>query len=821
MFSLNKRIMLLALLVNSFGGFFPLHAKRNVAHVTTPEDQVVNEGQRQLTKIRICLNSISALIKKNQTYSKELQDQIIDHFILLDGFIIERLHNEKFIHADLANAYGLLQINNVLINHINHLMSSNFKDVAAFNMQDFIKKTAITRDVLQPEEILKRLIENNKKLDALTKRALGLTWYNKLTRSIDDYIITPIQKYDLLSRGGLGLGTLFFSSLLFWQMNPKYVAQLLYYKQPDSQDPTKLVPININTFQNSDGSSATRTQRLLHSIGRFYGMPSHRSVDAQDAEGIVGTLDNFVGRLIEGHAYTAKAVGGLLLTGYLTEFHHTIYPKLKKQFEIRKNNLMGGIHVKEAQRISEKVDHVRFKDIFGQDEIKRFLQLIVDYLEDPETFDRLGLTPPTGILFIGDTRTGKTFTISALYGEINDMLQRTNQSNKFKLIKLDEVTIKFEGMEKILRTIRKDGPCIVFIDEIDLLDLQRTGENRTLSQFLTAMGETIGSKDTKKRVIVIAATNRPETLDVALRQPGRFGKELRFEYPNYQDRYKFIQAKLKEFSLTIDQFNVTSLAQYTENKSYEAMNMFIKNAIIKARIRGEMLSQAHLDEALDEDIYHIIPKYTKNIPTEELKILAAHFAGQALFLSHFDNHINLAKVTIKQVMTELKEEVMGMHLYTDKHKKEQQRFEYGRIFTHHQHDSINMNTRDEKVALCTMYLAGFIAEELLLGSCSYSCHADDDMANAMHIAQSIAFEGLDTNTMPKPIKLQKENEALAIIEQCKKSARETLINSKAQLQLVADALLEHKTLDHDQVMAIIKDSPKKESLPIEQVALAA
>jgi len=70
---------------------------------------------------------------------------------------------------------------------------------------------------------------------------------------------------------------------------------------------------------------------------------------------------------------------------------------------------------------------VRFKDIFGQDEIKRYMQLIVDYLEDPETFDRLGLTPPKGILCIGDTRTGKTFTISALFGEINDMLKRTNQ----------------------------------------------------------------------------------------------------------------------------------------------------------------------------------------------------------------------------------------------------------------------------------------------------------------------------------------------------------------------------------------------------------
>jgi len=249
--------------------------------------------------------------------------------------------------------------------------------------------------------------------------------------------------------------------------------------------------------------------------------------------------------------------------------------------------------------------------------------------------------------------------------------------------------------------------------------------------------------------------------------------------------------------------------------------MFIKNAIIKARLEGEVLAQEHLENALDEDIYHIVPQYTKNIPIAELKVLAAHFAGQALLLSQSTSDINLAKVTIKQVMTELKEEVMGMHLYIDKHKKEQERFEYGRIFIHHKSDSINMNTPDEKLALCKMYLAGFIAEELILGACGYSCHADDDTANALSIAQSIAFEGLDMNTMPKRIQQEKYANAITILEQCKQSAREILTKHTKELQALADALLEYKTLDYEQVIMVIKNETLSPSETVPQAPAAA
>ena len=176
--------------------------------------------------------------------------------------------------------------------------------------------------------------------------------------------------------------------------------------------------------------------------------------------------------------------------------------------------------------------------------------------------------------------------------------------------------------------------------------------------------------------------------------------------------------------------------------------MLIDNALLKARIRNESLTQKHIDEILEEDVYHIIPNNTKLIPQHEKEIVSAHIAGQAITLTLLNINTKLSKATIKQVMTDIKEEAMGMHLWGDKDKKEQKRFEYGKLFTHHEQDSINLSSRDEKIKLCTYHLAGFVGEEILLGSCGYSCHAEEDKSNALKIAQSIVLEGLDIEKQP-------------------------------------------------------------------------
>ncbi|TET34807.1 AAA family ATPase [Candidatus Dependentiae bacterium] len=780
--------------------------------VVTDSDKLIGESQKQLTKIRVCLTSIAPIIKKNGKLSSETQEKAVAYFTSVDK-ALENYEKRKFTDTDTqAIATQLIILNKDVIDHLSEALRTNFKDIDSYDIEAIIIKSMTTRSAsLEPKDIAQQFINNNKKLEQLEKRAQGLRWYNHLFRAVDNHIVTPCQKHSIVQRTLLAAGAVFLANYMWWHLDHNsfrkqwepIVGEPLYNTvwgshmiPPDASQYMPSNPPRQRRMKRSGRTSFLKRSSLPHSTK----LPLTK--DGKPA-GYISKADHFGTTWLR----NLSPIGPALTTYVLAHLYNErdlFYPKIKKQMTILKNKLKGGVYHKEAERAAEKAEQVRFSDIFGQHDIKRYLQHLVDYLKDPESADRLGLTPPRGILLIGDTRTGKTFCVNALLGEINDMLESTGQSGKYKMYHLDALMIQTKGIEYWLGLVKQSAPCIVFIDEIDLLYLQRTGANKTLSEFLTAMGDAVSSKDSKKQVIVIAATNRPETLDVALRQPGRFGKELRFEYPNYEDRLIFIKTKLTELSLSADGLDVAKLAKYTESKSYEALNMLIKNAIIKARLRGVVLSQAILDEALDEDIYHIIPNYTKNIPQHELDILTAHFAGQALALHLMDNSVQLAKVTIKQVMTELKEEFMGTHLMNNPDKEEQQRFEYGKVFTCHAHDSISMNSQATKRKLCKMYLAGFIAEELLLGSCSYSCHAEADRHNALTLAKSIAFEGYDVKTMPKHIQIEKYNQALALIEQCKQEVKELLAKNKDSLKRLSDALLEHKTLDRDQVAEVLK-----------------
>lgn len=754
----------------------PAEPQRYDYAITTEADKLIGESQKQLTNIRICLNTITPIIKKNDTYQKETLEKIVTHFQELDT-VLERFEKRKFTDTDAVLwVQQLLNLNGAVIDHINTALQTNFKDIGSYDVNALIQKAMGTRLALfEPKNIEAQLIGNNKKLELLTKKAQGLRWYNHAVRWMDEKVVTPCQKYSIPRRALLTAGIVSLLEIAWWSINDtshKHWHGSWFPGYDSWIGPHPVYSVN---------GTLTNKEQLGH-LGNIY------------------------------HQWSLWASGftvaGFLFTyvkGGLQEESKNVSPKLKKYADILKNKLKGGVYHKEAERAADKVEYVRFKDIFGQDEIKRYLQHLVDYLENPEAADRLGLTPPKGILLIGDTRTGKTHCVNALFGEVNDMLERTGQADKYTMYRLDAHTIQNEGIDALLKAVKFTAPCIVFIDEIDLLFLQRAGANKTLSEFLQAMGDAVNSKDSKKQVIVIAATNRPETLDIALRQPGRFGKELRFEYPNYEDRLAFLKTKLAELTLHADEFDVAKLAKYTENKSYEALSMLVKNSIIKARLRNVVLNQEILNESLDEDIYHIIPNYTKQIPQHELDILAAHFAGQALALHLMDSSVQLAKVTIKQVMTELKEEFMWTHLLNDKaEKKEQQRFEYGKIFTCHERDSINMNDQETKRKLCKMYLAGFIAEELLLGSSGYSCHAETDKQNALLLAKSIAFEGLDAKTMPEQLQQERYTKSLAIMEQCTQEVKELLTKNKDLLKRLKDALLEHKTLDHDQVKELLK-----------------
>ncbi len=748
------------------------------AVAVTPIDELIDEAQKQLNMVSIALTTVSGIINDKVTSTVSNKEEALTHIRSLNS-LINTLRKELFASVDLHTAYSLLQFTKAISEHALFVLDNNFKKVAEFNMDALINRAVVDQEIEDIQIAISLLLENETRLKKLTKKAdsFGLRWYNYAYRKFDDLLITPAQKKSIPKRlltasavGFLGCyGWWRFGLESFKRKAPRPIVALFGTEVPDH---------NMG-LRDIDGQPTRHFDRL----------------------GPIGKLDYTIGEMLNNWSplgrYTAVFVAG----AFALEWKNNKEGMTKKVSEWV-NWLRGGSYLQEAQRAAEKVEKVYFKDIFGQEDIIRYFQLLVDYLANPEPFDRLGLTPPKGILCVGDTRTGKTYAVTALFNEIMDMLKKQGKSGKFKFFNLSAARINYYGIKSLLDDIKHSAPCIVFIDEIDLLDLQRTGKNETLSEFLTCMSGTLNSKDSKNQVIIIAATNRPENLDVALRQPGRFGKELRFEYPNTTDRANYIKHKIDKLSLDAKDFDIQKLAQATHKRSYEALKMLIDNALLHARINDDLLTQEYIEQSLSEDVYHIIPNNNKQIPTHEKEILSAHFAGQALALILLNPHSQLSSVTIKQVMTDIKEEMMGMHLWKE-NQKDQQRFEYGKIFVHHDQDSINLNTRDEQIKLCKFYLAGFAAEEILLGSCGYSCHAEFDKSNALRHAQYIVLEGLEMDKMPNMVKEKKYTDIIMLLEQYKNEIKDLLANNIESLKKISIALQEHGTLDAAQIKKLI------------------
>ncbi len=278
-------------------------------------------------------------------------------------------------------------------------------------------------------------------------------------------------------------------------------------------------------------------------------------------------------------------------------------------------------------------------------------------MEDPERFDRAKLTPEKGYLLTGPTRTGKSYLAEALAGEIKEMFKRTNKNpDDFNFFTLSASFILAEGIDVLIERAKKYAPCIIFVDEIDLLCLQRAGGNAVeLSKFLTSMSGFLES-DPEKVVIMIAATNRPQNLDTALRQRGRFGKELRFDYPGFNDRKELFTRRIGALA-NVNAFDIDKLARETEGKSYEDINALVRAAFQKGIINGEVLNQEALEKCLDEEVRNIIPSSNTEPSAPEQELIAAHQkAGQALAVMLLDGKEKLAKVTIKPYLTNLHEE---------------------------------------------------------------------------------------------------------------------------------------------------------------------
>ncbi|HJB34842.1 MAG TPA: ATP-dependent zinc metalloprotease FtsH [Candidatus Blautia merdipullorum] len=308
------------------------------------------------------------------------------------------------------------------------------------------------------------------------------------------------------------------------------------------------------------------------------------------------------------------------------------------------NAMMFGMGKSNAKVYVESSEGIRFSDVAGEDEAKENLSEIVDYLHNPDKYKKIGASMPKGILLVGPPGTGKTMLAKAVAGEAGVPFFSMSGSEFVEMF----VGMGASKVRDLFKQAKEKAPCIVFIDEIDAIGQKRDGRaggnderEQTLNQLLTEMD----GFEENTGVMILAATNRPESLDPALTRPGRFDRRVPVELPDLQGREAILRVHAKKVNLC-DNVDFGSIARMASGASGAELANIVNEAALRAvRDNREYVTQADLEESIEV----VIAGYQKKnsiLTDQEKKVVAYHEIGHALVAAKQTNSAPVQKITI-------------------------------------------------------------------------------------------------------------------------------------------------------------------------------
>ena len=447
----------------------------------------------------------------------------------------------------------------------------------------------------------------------------------------------------------------------------------------------------------------------------------------------------------------------------------------------------------------EKKNKISFSDVAGVDEAKEEVQEIVEFLKDPASFTKLGGRIPKGVLLVGPPGTGKTLLAKAIAGEAKVPFFAMSGSDFEEMF----VGVGASRMRDVFAEAKKRAPCIVFIDEIDSIGQKRTGAgaiggSHAYEQTLNTMLVEMDGFDANEGVIVIAATNRPDTLDSALLRPGRFDRQVVVELPTLKGREEILKlhgAKIK-FAADAD---LARVARGTPGFSgADLANLLNEAALMAVRKKLDGVDMQTLDEARDKVIWGRERK-SAGYSQKDRETTAWHEAGHALLQVLLPDTDPLHKVTIIP---------RGRAL--------------GATMALPEKDVLN-HTRKYFLSEIRLCCGGRIAEEIFTGDISTG--ASQDIAQATQIAREMICKygmseqfGFQAFMEPSPFSdsalppaFSEETsraidaEVKAMIDAAYADAKKLILENRDKLELLAKTLLEKETMDGRDVEQLVKE----------------
>ena len=472
--------------------------------------------------------------------------------------------------------------------------------------------------------------------------------------------------------------------------------------------------------------------------------------------------------------------------------------KLMDQAGGKNSLIFGGAGKSNARVYVQSTKGIKFSDVAGEDEAKESLAEIVDYLHDPSKYTEAGASMPKGILLVGPPGTGKTMLAKAVAGESNV---------PFFSISGSEFVEMFVGMgaskvRDLFAQAKEKAPCIVFIDEIDAIGQKRNSggmggndeREQTLNQLLTEMD----GFEENTGVIILAATNRPESLDPALTRPGRFDRRVPVELPDLAGREAILKVHAKKIKAA-DDVDFHTIARMAAGASGAELANIVNEAALRAVRNGRTVVN---ESDLEESIEVVIAGYQKKnavLSDQEKKVVAYHEVGHALVAALQSHSAPVQKITIIPRTSG----ALGYTMQVDTGDK-------------------YLMTKEELENKIATFTGGRAAEEVVFGEVTTG--ASNDIEQATKLARAmitrygmsedfdmVALETVTNQYLGGDASLacsaetQREIDlkVVALVREQHEKAKKLLLDNRGKLDEIANYLYEKETITGDEVMAIL------------------
>ena len=459
---------------------------------------------------------------------------------------------------------------------------------------------------------------------------------------------------------------------------------------------------------------------------------------------------------------------------------------------------MGGMGKSNAKVYVKSSNGIKFTDVAGEDEAKENLTEIVEYLHDPDKYKEIGASMPKGILLVGPPGTGKTMLAKAVAGEANVPFFSMSGSEFVEMF----VGMGASKVRDLFKQAKEKAPCIVFIDEIDAIGKKRDGQiggnderEQTLNQLLTEMDGFEGNNG----VIILAATNRPESLDPALLRPGRFDRRVPVELPDLKGREEILKVHARKIKVA-DNVDFNKIARMASGASGAELANIVNEAALRAVRDGrKFATQADLEESIEV----VIAGYQKKnaiLTDKEKRIVAYHEIGHALVAAKQTNSAPVQKITIVP-------RTSGALGYTMQVEEEGN------------HYLMSKEEMENKIATLT---GGRAAEEIAFGSVTtgasndieqatklargmitrYGMSKDFDMV-AMETVTNQNLGGDSSLTCSMETQTSIDKEVVELVKRQHEKAGQILLENRAKLDELSQYLYEKETITGEEFMKIL------------------